>query len=130
MAFTDVNLRNVVFQEVATELGENFIINPFDLNGNVIESINVTVDTTLSGGAVTLPTIASLNPSTNVSVTVILRGSGEFGGLEVYTALDSDDTISGLPNVSVPFLDGANLVFRVAGSNSWALYSPVLPSLA
>jgi hypothetical protein len=128
MALTDVNLQNVVFQEVATVDGENFIINPFDLNGNVIESINVTVNTSEQDGAVTLPLISSLNPSTNVTVTVIQRKNDSDNFLSVLPAVDSDDTISGGSQVILPNNDGSNLVFRVAGTNSWSVSGQTIPA--
>ena len=74
-----INLEPVVFQRVDASLVEErvFIVNPLDINGNVIPSMYVEVVTEFNEeeqtafASVVLPEISSLKGNSNVKITEI-----------------------------------------------------------
>jgi hypothetical protein len=128
-----INLNPVVLQRVEASTTEerSFVVNPFDINGNVINSIYVEVATNVvppaapeapapfapSGGSanVILPNIASLKGNSNIKITIV-----NIGGLGTVSAIcGGADSIGGSDTRQVSAFSG-NLVFTIANDNAWS----------
>ena len=114
---TDFNLQPVTFQQVDEIVYSNYIVNPYDLNGNVIGSQILEVTTGVSVQQVTLPLISSLSPS-NYELTIV--NSDGVNMINVVTS--GSDTIGAYP-APFPIVNeiGATVTFSIASNGIWAL---------
>ena len=114
---TDVNLLPVTFQQVADNFKANYIVNPYDINGNVIGSQILEVTTAADTQQVTLPLISSLEPS-NYELTIVNVDGANI--LEVIpSGSDSIGAYGSLFNI-VNFAF-ATATFSVASNGVWSL---------
>ena len=113
---TDVNLQSVTYQRVDESLA-NYIVNPYDLQGNVIGSQVVEVVTGANTQYVTLPLISSLKPS-NYELTVV-----NFDGLKaIEVSASGSDVIGGLGATLVMNNSiGETFTFAIATNGVWSL---------
>jgi hypothetical protein len=112
---TDVNLQSVTYQRVDESLA-NYIVNPYDLQGNVIGSQIVEILTTSNTQLVQLPAISNLEPS-NYELTVVNIDGVNF--IEVNTS--GSDVIGGFGStVKIDKVAGATLTFSVATNGVWS----------
>jgi hypothetical protein len=115
-----INLEPVVLQRVEASTTEerSFVVNPFDINRNVINSIYVEVVTNIDLGAfanVILPDIASLKGNSNIKITIV-----NIGGAGQITAICGGADSIGGANVRSVLAFSGNLVFTIANGNTWA----------
>ena len=114
---TDFNLQPVTFQQVDEAVYTNYIVNPYDLNGNVIGSQIVEITTGGSVQQVTLPLISSLEPS-NYEITVVNVDGAESisimtSGSDVIGAYDNEFSLTDLSNATVTFSIASNGVWSI-----------------
>jgi hypothetical protein len=123
MAATLINLEPVSYQVVKpTEESTYYVINPFDLNGNVLSQIVVEVDVeNVEGVYVVLPSISSIGTSNNIQITATAVN----GGAKMYIITSGSDTISGANEVQ-PNNPLVTYTCRIATPNQWTLYSPTV----
>lgn len=123
MAGGTINAVN--YYEIVTTGTEDWIINPFDLNGNPISQMTIKIDQTIGECNLYLPNIALFNNIWDIKITVIAKnGAGIFAPPEVWAFAD--------PLVTPPIqnfigsyinqqLIGGNSITQltIADSNSW-----------
>jgi nitrous oxide reductase len=113
---TNVNLQPVTFQQLADNFYANYIVNPYDINGNVIGSQILEIVMDNNPQQVTLPLISSLEPS-NYELTLV-----NVDGTDKINVLTSGTDKIG--DFLSPFLisqAGATVTFSVATNGIWTL---------
>ena len=114
---TDFNLQPVTFQQVDEAVYTNYIVNPYDLNGNVIGSQIVEITTGVSVQQVTLPLISSLSPS-NYELTIVNVDGGET--ISIFTS--GSDVIGKYGNeFSLTDVSNATVTFCIASNGLWSI---------
>jgi hypothetical protein len=107
---------------VTDALGDTFIINPFDSNGNLVEEMYIEVETSLAVASVYLPPIYSLNRLWNLKITIVAQ-TGSANGVDVFGSIDMTfDTIGSQPKIAL-ISDGGNALFNIVSDTIWSATS-------
>ena len=115
----------VSYYEIVTTGTEDWIINPFDLNGNPVSQMTIKIDQTIGQCNLFLPNIAPFNNIWDIKITVIANnGGGIFAPPEVWAFADPLATppIQNFIGSSInQQLIGGNSITQltIADSNSW-----------
>ena len=96
----------------------NYVLSPFDGNGNLIPSVTLSVDTTTTATTVYLPEIATLSNNWSLQVDVVLNGGG--GGNNCIVSVSGTDTIGSASDVTLSTV-GANVVLRPVENGVWSV---------
>ena len=118
MANIDLKPLRYIEVVVTDVLGDNFIINPFDSNGNVLSEITIVVDSTLATAIVTLPSISTLNYNWGIKINVVAT-KGATNDVQVYSDSTTPDTIGSMPKVQLN-TDGANAECTIVSETIWS----------
>lgn len=95
-----------------------YIINPFDLYGNLLSEMTIEVDSTLSQPFIILPLISDLNNNWNIKINVIAL-TGLLNPVGIAVPLPNINKI-GSENVVNLITNGANIEISPVGNSSWA----------
>jgi hypothetical protein len=107
---------------VTDALGDTFIINPFDANGNLVEEMYIEVETSLAIAQVYLPPINSLNRLWNLKITIVAQ-TGSANNVQVFGSTDNTfDYIGSQPKITL-LSDGGNALFNIVSDTIWSATS-------
>lgn len=116
----DKTLKPLRYQIVAVTdpLGDNFFVNPFDANGNLLPEMTILVDTSLAVGSVVLPSIISLNYNWNIKINVLAL-TGSANQVDVKGDTTNFDTIGSLPKLTLTS-SGGNMECTIISDTIWS----------
>jgi hypothetical protein len=103
---------------VTDALGDNFYVDPFDANGNLLPEMTILVDTSLAIGSVYLPSIIGLNYDWNIKVNVVALSGSAFD-CQVYGDTTNFDTIGSQPRIAIT-TDGGNAECTIVSDTIWS----------
>ena len=104
---------------VTDALGDTFLINPFDSNGNLLEEMYIEVETSLGVASVILPPIYALNRLWNLKITIVAQ-TGGFNEVQVFGSTDlTFDTIGSQPKISLSS-NGGNCELNIVSDTIWS----------
>jgi hypothetical protein len=107
---------------VTDALGDTFIINPFDSNGNLVEEMYIEVESSLAVASVYLPPINSLNRLWNLKITIVAQ-TGSTNNVDVYGSINMTfDTIGSQPKIAL-VSDGGNALLNIVSDTIWSATS-------
>ena len=122
MATKTLNALTYQIAIVTDPLGDTFIINPFDSNGNLVEEMYIEVESSLAVAKVYLPPIYSLNRLWNIKITIVAQTGGT-NQVQVFGSTDlTFDTIGSQPKIAL-VSSGGNAEFNIVSDTIWSATS-------
>ena len=106
------------YSKITTALlvSNQYLINPFDLYGNLLNEMTIEVDSTLASPTIFLPLISDLNNNWNIKINIIaLTGNV----LPVTLAPLSPDKIGSAPVLFIS-ANGSSIETNPVSKNNWA----------
>lgn len=112
---TNVTIQGTVYKTL-TPNNTNYFINPTDINGNILPKVTLSVDATITGTAIYLPEISTLENNWNLSINIIKTAGGN-NSVQVYAS--GSDKIGSAPLVSISGVK-SNLVLTPVEDGVWS----------
>lgn len=107
---------------VTNALGDTFIINPFDSNGNLVEEMYIEVESSIGIASVYLPPIYTLNRLWNIKITIVAQTGGT-NQVQVFGSTDlTFDYIGSQPKIAL-VSNGGNAEFNIVSDTIWSATS-------
>ena len=105
-----------VAYKVLTPSNVDYVISPFDINGNLLSKITLAVDTTITATKIYLPEISELQRNWNLTLDIVKTGGGN-NSITVFSG--GTDKIGSAPSTTINGV-GASSVLSPVEDFTWS----------